>query len=128
MHINSIKNVKPIPLFETVKGESTQESKSSVRFFGPKPVYEPPPTLAAFDLDVTCTSGRVALMYASADSIPQVWFQDLSGAWYYMANTFTDYFRLMVMHLGLSNWHYVFTDVGLDKVTEVCACVYVFVR
>ena len=50
---------------------------------------------------------------------PQVWFQDLSGCWHFIAKSFTDYFRLMVMHLGIPNWHYIFTDIGLDKQTEV---------
>jgi hypothetical protein len=36
-----------------------------------------------------------------------------------MASTFTDYFRLMVMHLGLPHWQYAFTDVGLDPVSQV---------
>ena len=48
---------------------------------------------------------------------PQIWFQDLSCKWYFIANTFTDYFRLMIMHLGLPNWHYAFTEVGLDPQT-----------
>ena len=79
--------------------------------------------IRAFDLDNTCTSGRVALLYADGPQRPQVWFQDLSGCWHFIAKSFTDYFRLMVMHLGIPNWHYIFTEIGLDKQTEVaCAC------
>ena len=73
----------------------------------------------AFELDSTCATGHVALYYPPSNYMePQVWFQDLSGVWHFMANTFTDYFRLMIMHLGLPNWQYAFTDVGLDPVSQ----------
>lgn len=48
-----------------------------------------------------------------------MWFQDLTCNWHFIANTFTDYFRLMVMHLGLPRWQYAFTDVGLDSISQV---------
>lgn len=54
-------------------------------------------------------NGRLALIFKSASSKPQIWFQDLSCQWFFIANTFTDYFRLMIMHLGIPNWHYAFT-------------------
>ena len=38
----------------------------------------------------------------------------MSCSWFFIANTFTDYFRLMIMHLGLPHWQYAFTQVGLD--------------
>ena len=41
----------------------------------------------------------------------------MSCKWYYIANTFTDYFRVMVMHLGIPNWQYAFTQCGLDQQT-----------
>jgi hypothetical protein len=34
-----------------------------------------------------------------------------------VANCFTDYFRLMIMHLGIPGWQYAFTKVGLDPQT-----------
>ena len=71
--------------------------------------------IRAFDLDNTCTSGRVALLYADGPQRPQVWFQDLSGQWFLISRTFTDYFRVLVMHLGLPNWQYAFTEAGLDE-------------
>jgi hypothetical protein len=49
----------------------------------------------------------------------QVWFQDLSCNWHFVAPTFTHYFRLMIMHLGVPGWHYAFTDVGMDPSTQV---------
>jgi len=70
----------------------------------------------AFSLDDT--DGHVVLFYRSVDTPPQVWFQDLSCTWHFIANTFTDYFRLMVTHLGLPRWPYVFTATGLDPAAK----------
>ena len=70
--------------------------------------------IAAFDIDSKVKDGRLALMYRGNNNKPQIWFQDLSCSWFFIANTFTDYFRLMIMHLGLPHWQYAFTQVGLD--------------
>lgn len=69
-------------------------------------------------MDSKVKDGRLALMYRNTTDKPQVWFQDLSCSWYFISNTFTDYFRLMIMHLGIPHWHYAFTQVGLDQQTE----------
>ena len=71
-------------------------------------------TIGAFDIDSKVKNGRLALIYKEETAKPQIWFQDHSCQWFFIANTFTDYFRLMIMHLGLPNWHYAFTQVGLD--------------
>ena len=74
--------------------------------------------IGAFEIDSKIKNGRLALIYKNGKvAKPQIWFQDLSCKWYFIANTFTDYFRLMIMHLGLPNWHYAFTEVGLDPQT-----------
>jgi len=65
--------------------------------------------IGAFDIDTKARNGRLAMIYKDYDAKPQIWFQDLSARWFFIANTFTDYFRLMIMHLGLPNWHYAFT-------------------
>ncbi|KAJ1635601.1 hypothetical protein T492DRAFT_964564 [Pavlovales sp. CCMP2436] len=71
--------------------------------------------LMAFDLDSTAHDGRLILLYRlpAVDS-PQVWFQDLSQGWYFIADSFSDYFRLLLLHLGIARWQYAFTEVGLD--------------
>ena len=79
--------------------------------------------LAAFDLDSECVEGRVALLYLASDvdgteKRPQVWFQDPSCRWHFIADSFTDYFRLVAMHLGVPQWQFAFTDVGLDSVAR----------
>lgn len=73
--------------------------------------------LHAFDIDAEVKDGRLALFYRANHSKPQIWFQDLSCNWFFIANTFTDYFRLMIMHLGIPNWQYAFTKAGLDPQT-----------
>ena len=73
--------------------------------------------IGAFDIDSKVKNGRLALIYKNPTAKPQIWFQDYSCQWFFIANTFTDYFRLMIMHLGLPNWHYAFTQVGLDPQT-----------
>lgn len=49
---------------------------------------------------------------------PQVWFQDPSCRWHFIADSFTDYFRLVAMHMGVPQWQYAFTDLGLDPVAR----------
>jgi len=55
----------------------------------------------ALDIDSLCADGRTVLMYYKNYHTPEVWFQDLSCEWSFIASTFTDYFRLLVLHLGL---------------------------
>ena len=49
----------------------------------------------------------------------EVWFLDRAMGWHYLADSFTDYFRLMVMHLGLPHWQYAFTDIGIPPQAKV---------
>lgn len=77
------------------------------------------PVSVAFSIDSQCRCGKVALVYSSRETRqPQVWFQDLSGRWNFLASTFIEYFRMMVVHLGLPNWQYRFTRYGLDPVSK----------
>mmetsp|Transcript_596 Transcript_596/g.764 ORF Transcript_596/g.764 Transcript_596/m.764 type:complete len:340 (-) Transcript_596:458-1477(-) len=48
----------------------------------------------------------------------QVWFQDMACQWHFLTESFVNYFRLMVVHLGILGWQYVFTDVGLPPITQ----------
>lgn len=61
---------------------------------------------------------RVALLYTSAKAEPEVWFQDLGCSWNFLASSFSDYFRLMLSHVGLPNWQYAFTPIGLEPATR----------
>lgn len=77
--------------------------------------------LAAFDIDRSCPSGRVAFVYGGFSGprvLPQVWFQDPAGSWFFLAESFLDYFRLLALHLGVPHWQFAFTEVGLDSNTR----------
>jgi tubulin polyglutamylase complex subunit 2 len=93
-----------------------------IRMMHMLPVY-----VNAFEID-TSENTRVALLYGihnmgatslikkdvKGNNNPQVWYQDHSGRWFFIAHSFIDYFRLMVTHLGLPDWQSAYTDVGLD--------------
>lgn len=117
VHVNELEMVKPVPLDDA----DLQHFSSACA----QPRLTPARTIAAFDLDSECAKGRVALLYraheagagdeASASTgKPQVWFQDLSCRWHFLADTFADYFRLIATHLGVPQWQYAFTEIGLD--------------
>ena len=76
----------------------------------------------AFNLDCNNTTidGKVAMVFDICDKThisSSIWFQDLSCEWNFISNSFSDYFRLMIMHLGLIGWQYAFTKIGLNPIT-----------
>ncbi|XP_050402952.1 tubulin polyglutamylase complex subunit 2 isoform X1 [Patella vulgata] len=48
----------------------------------------------------------------------EIWFMDRSIRWHFVADSFCAYYRLMLMHLGLPQWQYAFTDIGLSLQTK----------
>jgi hypothetical protein len=38
---------------------------------------------------------------------------DRSLHFHRLASTFTDYYRLLLLHCGLPYWHYKYTDIGI---------------
>mmetsp|Transcript_1640 Transcript_1640/g.2460 ORF Transcript_1640/g.2460 Transcript_1640/m.2460 type:complete len:296 (-) Transcript_1640:24-911(-) len=75
----------------------------------------------AYSIDSSANDGHVAFVYPKHNkfSEPEVWFQDLSCEWFFVAKSFTEYYRLMIMHLGLPHWQYAFTKVGIDPISKV---------
>ncbi|CDW78373.1 UNKNOWN [Stylonychia lemnae] len=109
MHLNKLRDIKRLKMdrfkFSSVgEEEETSDEEPS----------EEQKDIAAFDIDSKVKDGRLALIYRGNTNKPQIWFQDLSCSWFFIAYKFTDYFRLMIMHLGLPHWQYAFTQVGLD--------------
>ena len=112
MRMNSLSEMTPVPkeALQNEYGETCEEL--------PPPL---PTGLQAFDLDAKCSYGRVCLLATGGrgDSArAQVWFQDLGCTWVFVANSFTDYFRLMLTHYGLPHWQYAFTSAGLDPIAK----------
>lgn len=42
-----------------------------------------------------------------------IWFLDRSLQFHRLASTFSDYYRLLLLHCGLPYWHYKYTDSGI---------------
>ena len=49
----------------------------------------------------------------------EIWFLDRGMRWHYITDSFMAYYRLMIMHLGLPQWQYAFTDIGLSQQAKV---------
>ncbi|KAL9654007.1 hypothetical protein ABK040_014216 [Willaertia magna] len=68
------------------------------------------------------SGGRVCLVYKenpiSPTAATEIWYQDLAMNWWFVSKTFVEYFRLMVLHLGLPHWQMIFTDAGLPSITK----------
>jgi len=104
MHLNKLRDIKRIKQDKYKFSAVGAEDDSSDDEAQNPSSNDDSQDIAAFDIDSKVKNGRLALMYRGGSSKPQIWFQDLSCSWFFIANTFTDYFRLMIMHLGLPNW------------------------
>ncbi|KAJ3232057.1 Tubulin polyglutamylase complex subunit 2 [Chytriomyces hyalinus] len=83
-----------------------------------------PPGPAFLLHDMGPTIGGVCLVYplpAPDDQQhqldnPQIWFcSTRSLQWYYLANSFSNYMRVAVAHLGVCGWPQIFTDMGVPQ-------------
>ncbi|KAK3753503.1 hypothetical protein QZH41_017993 [Actinostola sp. cb2023] len=77
-----------------------------------------------FELDSCNGCGKVCLVYKNikagvTTSKPEVWFLDCALDWSYLADSFSSYFRMMIIHLGLPLWQYTFTSSGISPETKV---------
>jgi tubulin polyglutamylase complex subunit 2 len=50
---------------------------------------------------------------------PKIWLLDRSFEWHFLAEDFTKYFRMMLVHQGLPQWQFKFTPMGLTPWAEV---------
>jgi tubulin polyglutamylase complex subunit 2 len=65
-----------------------------------------------FELDPCDGQGRVCLVYNAHHDV-SIWFLDRSLQFHRLASTFTDYYRLLLLHCGLPYWYYKYTDIGI---------------
>lgn len=75
-----------------------------------------------FELDyVEKLKARVCLVYKNtrnempAGPNPEIWLLDRSLSWHFIANDFTTFFRLMVVHLGLQEWQLLFSNIPVSS-------------
>uniref|UniRef100_H2Y5U7 Knr4/Smi1-like domain-containing protein n=1 Tax=Ciona savignyi TaxID=51511 RepID=H2Y5U7_CIOSA len=86
-----------------------------------------------FELDSCGGSGKVCLVYPTAvPGLPaqnsEIWFLDRSLNWNFVSESFTTYFRLMVLHMGLPQWQYSTTSIGLTPKAKQWCNLYAPVR
>jgi tubulin polyglutamylase complex subunit 2 len=108
-------------------------------------LISPPPdskSCAAFVISRLPRGGRVTLLYRSPtdqassslltgvqDGLkvscvvqnydePEVWLQDTNSRWYFMCGSFSQYYRLSLVHLGIIGWQDAFTPAGLSPTTK----------
>ncbi|KAG9393180.1 hypothetical protein J8273_3310 [Carpediemonas membranifera] len=122
MNINRLEQVQrieslPIPTVSCPPRTTPAGASASM---SPKDVATRSDELGVFVLDRAMSSGTVALLYMHGpEQEPQVWFQDLNMSWNFVARTFSDFFRLVLMNMGLPNWLYTFTGFNADPVTQI---------
>ena len=47
----------------------------------------------------------------------EIWLQDLSGDWWYLCDSFSSYYRMILVHLGITGWHSNFTSGKADGIS-----------
>ncbi|KAM3845174.1 tubulin polyglutamylase complex subunit 2 isoform 2-T4 [Vipera latastei] len=71
-----------------------------------------------FELDSCSGTGKVCLVYKNTKAVAspesEIWFLDRGLYWHFLTKSFTAYYRLMITHLGLPQWQYLFTSYGLS--------------
>ncbi|XP_065354071.1 tubulin polyglutamylase complex subunit 2 [Cloeon dipterum] len=84
-----------------------------------------------FELDGCQGLGKVCLVYQqphprkdimpgdpSLVEQPTIWLLDRCFDWHFIADDFTTYFRMMLVHKGLPQWQFKFTPIGLTPWAE----------
>ncbi|VVD03653.1 unnamed protein product [Leptidea sinapis] len=64
-----------------------------------------------FELDTCRNIGKVCLVYTNG--CWSVWLATRDGTWGWLADTFTQYFRMALVHLGLPTWQAAFANLPL---------------
>ena len=50
---------------------------------------------------------------------PEIWLLDFSLQWHYLACNFRHYYRMLITHLGIRGWQYLYTQFGLSPEVKV---------
>ncbi|XP_067887710.1 tubulin polyglutamylase complex subunit 2 isoform X2 [Heterodontus francisci] len=94
----------------------------SIKFDGKEEPLEKPHfnlQCRIFELDCCNGNGKVCLVYKNiqsgvVSSHAEIWFLDRALYWHFLTDTFTAYYRLMLVHLGLPQWQYALTKYGVS--------------
>jgi len=125
MEINSLSNLTNI--FESTNYNLNKISLADVDYNTEdeeRQTDEPKPPhfdsrCKCFEIDGCKGYGKVCLVYPQRNSeskhSTEIWFLDRSFRWWFITNSFTSYYRIMLMHLGLPYWHYALTSMGVPQ-------------
>ena len=111
LHVNSVDEISPLdsaamnglPIPAFMMHNSSMATTGGITAAATPESTDSGNTVTGFNLDDMCEAGIVALVYVGSLQ-PQVWFQDLGCEWSFIAASFTDYYRLLVSHLGIPRW------------------------
>ncbi|CAK1603392.1 unnamed protein product [Parnassius mnemosyne] len=76
---------------------------------GPRPLLNTKSKV--FELDACRNIGKVCLINTSGSW--SIWLATRDGAWGWLADSFTHYFRMALVHLGLPGWQAAFSNLPL---------------
>lgn len=122
LSLNKIQEISKIPL-EGIFISSSWKGRT---------IISPDPRNSVAFIINSCLSGDVVFLlkripaenenYANINSrnsgsIAEIWLVDLSYRWHFICNTFSDYLRLLVLHLGIIDWQLAYTPEGLPNET-----------
>jgi tubulin polyglutamylase complex subunit 2 len=93
-----------------------------------------------FELDPCQGLGKVCIVYQQTicttrtetvrenigNDQPRIWLLDRCFEWHFIAEDFTTYFRMMLVHKGLPQWQFKFTPIGLTPWAEVRALIILY--
>lgn len=73
-----------------------------------------------FEMSNICGIARVCLVYETPDvPSPKIYLLEMENyKWQFLADTFTEYLRMTIAHLGLPYWELCFSSCGLPSWTE----------
>ncbi|XP_061172313.1 tubulin polyglutamylase complex subunit 2-like isoform X1 [Saccostrea echinata] len=101
------------PTLADLEGDSDTEDQASGL---EKPTFDN--RCKVFELDPCDGYGRVCLVFKESktggnEPKVEIWFLDRALRWHFLTDSFIAYYRLLLMHLGLPQWQYSLTDIGL---------------
>ncbi|CAF0714587.1 unnamed protein product [Adineta steineri] len=108
MYINSLNNLTRI----TTSGPKQMAIAELNDFFEKDTPRFNTQSWHIFELDPCDGHECVCLVY-NPHRETSIWFLDRSLHFHRLASTFTDYYRLLLLHCGLPYWHYKYTDFGI---------------
>ncbi|XP_005183585.1 tubulin polyglutamylase complex subunit 2 [Musca domestica] len=97
---------------------TTTSSPSTDQWGNPLPIIGPKTKI--FELNTVNEVAKVCLLYDSSGSnTPKVYLLELSNLkWVFLADSFSEYLRMAIAHLGLPYWELCFASCGLPSWTE----------